>query len=181
MKKIKVYLLIGLAMIIGVLVLNSAVASTADDKQLKMALTYNFARYTEWPDTLTSETLNFCIFENENLAKVFNKLVGKTIEGRKIIVSNVSLKYTDEKEITSCQLLFIDSRERNKISIILALITGKPILTVGQIPDFIDSGGIINLYWEDDKLRFEISPTAALRASLKISSRLLQVAKVVNN
>jgi hypothetical protein len=53
-------------------------------------------------------------------------------------------------------------------------------LTVGETEGFAVQGGIINLTVEEDKVHFEINPVAAERAGLKISSKLLSMAKIVN-
>jgi hypothetical protein len=51
-----------------------------------------------------------------------------------------------------------------------------PLLTVGESPDFLRDGGIINFVMQDGKVRFEINQEAASRAQLRISSRLLRLA-----
>ena len=55
-----------------------------------------------------------------------------------------------------------------------------PILTVGETPRFIEQGGIVNFFLENGKVRFEINRSAAERSGLRISSRLLQLAKIVD-
>jgi hypothetical protein len=51
------------------------------------------------------------------------------------------------------------------------------VLTVGESPDFLRQGGIINFVLEDGKVRFEINQDAATQADLRISSRLLRLAR----
>jgi hypothetical protein len=53
----------------------------------------------------------------------------------------------------------------------------QPVLTVGESPDFVRQGGIINFILEEGKVRFEIDPANAERARLRISSRLLRLAR----
>ncbi|HEU5335061.1 MAG TPA: YfiR family protein, partial [Terriglobales bacterium] len=55
-----------------------------------------------------------------------------------------------------------------------------PVLTVGDSGDFLPLGGVINFVVEQDRVRFEISLAAAQRQRLKISSKLLAVARVVD-
>ena len=57
---------------------------------------------------------------------------------------------------------------------------GMPILTVGETPRFIEQGGIVTFFLENGKVRFEINRSAAERSGLRFSSRLLQLAKIVD-
>jgi hypothetical protein len=53
----------------------------------------------------------------------------------------------------------------------------RPILTVGESETFLRAGGIVNFFMDDGKVRFEINQDAASRAQLRISSRLLRLAR----
>ena len=52
------------------------------------------------------------------------------------------------------------------------------LLTVSDIKGFAAAGGVIELFAEDGKMRFEINTRAAQRAGLRISSQLLKLARV---
>lgn len=55
------------------------------------------------------------------------------------------------------------------------------MLTVGEDGVFTQCGGIINFVKEDNRVRFEVNVSAAERAGLKISSRLLALARIVRS
>lgn len=55
----------------------------------------------------------------------------------------------------------------------------RPILTVGDATDFTQAGGIIQFVIVEDTVRFEINLEAAERVGLKLSSRLLALARNV--
>jgi hypothetical protein len=61
----------------------------------------------------------------------------------------------------------------------LAELDSRAVLTVSEIEGFAQSGGNINFYLEDKKVRFEINPTAARREGLKVSSQLLSLGKII--
>jgi hypothetical protein len=46
-------------------------------------------------------------------------------------------------------------------------------LTVSDMPDFINNGGMIQFVLKDNKARFEVNLVAAEKAGLTISSQLL--------
>jgi hypothetical protein len=50
---------------------------------------------------------------------------------------------------------------------------------IGEIAGFAKRGGIINLVLEDNKVHFEVNVEAAKEADLTISSRLLALARIV--
>jgi hypothetical protein len=50
---------------------------------------------------------------------------------------------------------------------------------VGEMPGFLEAGGIMNFLMEDNKVRFEVNAAAAKHAKLKIRSQLLRLAKRV--
>jgi uncharacterized protein DUF4154 len=67
------------------------------------------------------------------------------------------------------------SRRRNEV---LNAVGKAPVLTVGEGLDFLRSGGIIRFLKSGNRIRFEINPDAAARASLHLSSRLLRLAEI---
>jgi len=77
-----------------------------------------------------------------------------------------------------CHILFISKSEDKRISAILQSInTG--ILTVSDIGLFIEHGGIIGFIIVDNKVKFEINLKASEKAGIKISSKLLKLAKSI--
>ncbi|MDX2032500.1 MAG: YfiR family protein, partial [Blastocatellia bacterium] len=60
---------------------------------------------------------------------------------------------------------------------IVESLKGASVLTVGEMEQFNQQGGIINFLMEENKVGFEINANAAEQARLKISSKLLVLAK----
>jgi hypothetical protein len=78
-----------------------------------------------------------------------------------------------------CHIVFIPVTEKDQAARIVKSLRGSGTLTVGECEGFAVRGGIINFTLEGGNVRFEINRLAAERAGLKISSRLLNLAKVV--
>jgi hypothetical protein len=53
------------------------------------------------------------------------------------------------------------------------------VLTIGEIDQFLEQGGVINFVKKEGRIRLEISLDAARLANLQISSKLLNVADAV--
>jgi hypothetical protein len=80
-----------------------------------------------------------------------------------------------------CHLLFIAGAETLAAAGGLDGLKPLPILTVSDGKDFSRATGIIELYVEDGRLRFAINVDAADRSGVRLSSRLLGIARVVRN
>ena len=82
----------------------------------------------------------------------------------------------------TCDMMFIPGTlNRNTLLRIFAAVKTRPVLTVGEMPQFSELGGIINFVNQEGKLRFEINRNASLRQKLKISSHLLKLAIIVDD
>jgi hypothetical protein len=153
----------------------------ASVSQIKAAYLYNFAKLVEWPaeafkDATTPIVLG--LVGAESFGDILDQnMAGRTANGRKLVI--VRLKAGDN--LRACHLLFIGSSEKSRLPQILAGLKGSSVLTVGEIPHFAHSGGIINFFQEEKRVQFEINVEAAERAKLKISSRLLSLAKLVKD
>ena len=89
-------------------------------------------------------------------------------------------EHLDTEENTHV-IVFIAASEKAHVAAILAAAAGHSVLTVGETPGFCQQGGMINLTMKNNRIRFEINPTAATQAGLKISSKLLKLATIVES
>lgn len=152
---------------------------SATEYQIKAAFLFNFVKFVEWPsDSFPSESapLQICVLGQNPLGQELETLTrGKTISGRALEINHVS----SLQRAKTCQLLFVSSSERRRTQEILAAMEGASVLTVGDEEGFARGGGVINFLFENDRVRFEINVDAAARARLKISAKLLALAKLV--
>ena len=61
----------------------------------------------------------------------------------------------------------------------LASLRGSSVLTVADVYGFLDGGGMIQFLTENNHVRFAINVDSATRARLKVSSKLLSLARVI--
>jgi hypothetical protein len=81
--------------------------------------------------------------------------------------------------IDNCQLLFVSRSQTHKLHDVISTLREQPVLTVSDIDNFIESGGIIGFRLIDNKVRFDINTGAAKTAGLSISSKLLTLASTI--
>jgi hypothetical protein len=152
-----------------------------NEYQVKAAFLYNFARYVEWPAaafTSPTDPIRICVLGQNRFGNALDQaLAGKVVNGRPLVVDVVS----NSQASSNCHILFVNSSERKRFLAVLDRIKGSSVLTVGEMPDFTADGGMINLRLEDGKVRFDVNVEAAGQGQLRISSKLLILAKIVKN
>jgi hypothetical protein len=152
---------------------------TMTEYQVKALFLFNFAKYVDWPAaTLPTPDapLIIGVLGQDNLNEDLSRVVdGKSINGHPILIKHI----TTEAEMAGCQILFIGASENSRLEEILGKIAALHILTVGEDEQFWQRGGIINFTLREQRVRLEVNLSAALRAQLQISSKLLSVADVV--
>jgi hypothetical protein len=153
-------------------------AQVAGEYEVKAAFLYNFTKFVEWPPTAFADEkspIQICVFGGNPFGKSLTELTGQEVAGRKLIV----VRTPEMAKLEGCQILFISRSERERVSSILSEVREAPVLTVADTKGFLDDGGIVNFILEGSKVRFEISQEAADRAKIKISSKLMRLAKYV--
>jgi hypothetical protein len=158
---------------------NLSANSTAEEYSVKAAFLFHFAQFVEWPPETFKDAgtpLVYCtIGEDPFHGALDASLSGKMIGARPFQVRHV--KQTNE--LQGCHVVFIGEKEKKLLPAVLELLKRNPILIVGESEHFVQDGGTIGFYLEENKIRFEINLEAAEKAKLKISSRLLTLAKTV--
>jgi hypothetical protein len=154
------------------------VSDVAADVAVKAAFLYNFAKFTEWPALPPGGPLVLCVVGGDAVAAALVETVkGQNISGRALEV----WRPQESSSWRSCHLLFIADAEMRKSTGGLAGIKTLPVLTVSDSKDFSQTGGIIELFVESGRMRFAINMDAAEGSGLRLSSRLLGLAKVTRN
>jgi hypothetical protein len=157
----------------------SAQSNISSEYQVKAAFLFHFAQFVDWPPEAFKDAgapLTYCtVGEDPFRGALDASMSGKTIDGRPVRVLHFKLG----QEVQTCQILFLGAPEKKSLAATLVNLGASPVLTVGESQNFIEQGGMIGFLWEDNKVHFEINLEAAERAKLKISARLLTLAKTV--
>jgi hypothetical protein len=99
----------------------------------------------------------------------------ETWQGAPIRVQRVQ----DVREARDCHLLYVPAASTDRFLASASEVAKRPVLTVGETREFLRRGGMIQLFLDNDKVRFSINQTAADSAGLQVSSRLLRLAREV--
>lgn len=146
--------------------------------QVKAAMIVNFVLFTEWPkDAFPSNDAPLVIgVVGEN---PFGNSLEQLSGGKNVGGHALTVKYfSSAQSIDHCQALFIPKTYNSEVKNILSQMNGQQVLTIGESDNFPWAGGIIRFYLDDNKIHFEINPDGAEQAKLKISSKLMKLARI---
>ena len=175
----------GLAILIGGLLLSTGRAAAQEradipEYEVKSAYLFNFLQYTSWPpDALDAAgDLTLCILGDDPMGDLLPRAIGRRrIDGHTIRIVSVSRPV----EAGRCHAAFIAGRNATSSATWLGSLRGKPVLTVGEGPEFAAEGGMIALVLETGTVRFEVNARALRQANLQLSSRVMRLARAVRD
>ncbi|MFH0755995.1 MAG: YfiR family protein [Bacteroidota bacterium] len=149
--------------------------------EIKAAYLEKFSRFIEWPAPSALSDTSQAFLLGIVGKNPFDHILEEIFNDYKIKNRKVQIKYfSDPEQITSCNLLYISASEKKNISSILTKINENPILTISDTEGFADKGVHINLYVDNNYIRYEINRKALEKSGLKVSSLLLASAKIVH-
>ncbi len=148
---------------------------------IKAAYLYNFGRYVQWPDDAfdgSGAPLVIGVLGPDPFGDALNVVAQtKQVHGRRIVVR----RFASMADYTPCHILFVArSVEPEEQHEAMEKLRGSFGLLVGEAPGFAGEGGAINFFTQQNKIRFEINQKAAAGQGLKISSKLLKLARLVD-
>jgi hypothetical protein len=147
---------------------------------IKALFLYHFLTYIDWPaGTFSSETEPFVIgvFEADPFGPVLDKIAAtKNVAGRPIAI--VRLVSTDK--LLDCHIVFVPgSVDPASQKQVLTLLANSHVLAVGESEDFVELGGAAHFFVEGNKVRFAFNTDVVDQRNLKVSSKLLSLAKII--
>ena len=156
---------------------NRSAAQVPLEYEVKAAFLLNFTKFVEWPASAfpgPDSPFTICILGRDPFGRALDEIVeGESVGGRKLAVRRT--KETPEPQ--ACQVVFVDDGEKEVRKILSGLGTG--VLTIGDGDSFIREGGMIAFVIENRRVRFDIRQSKAEGAGLRLSSKLLSVARIV--
>ncbi len=163
----------------------SLIAETPPDPQvmvdrIKATMIYKFLYYVEWPQANSkteSADLAIGVIGSVSNFETLRTFSGRMIKDHMLVVKHI----TDLNNVRDCDVLFVSKVTTFSAGQVISATGDASTLLIGDMEDFIDAGGMINFFLDkQDRVQFEVNIKAVQRAGLRISSRLLKLAKHVN-
>jgi hypothetical protein len=157
-------------------------ARAESEYDVKAAYLFKFTKFVEWPATaFASAQAPFVIgvVGRDSFAGGLDRLIeGNTTGDRRLEVRHLSA--SDTAGLRGCQMIFVTAAEERRLGSILSALQGRPVLIVGESEGFASAGGMLGFALRESRVGIEVNSAAARQARLKISSQLLNIAKIVN-
>lgn len=148
------------------------------EQKIKAGLVYNLLKYTTWPKESPLEInkqLRICIYGEDPFNGYLAPLEGRTAQQVPIFIRQIK----STKDVEQCNVIIVHQQQAQQLSELLDVIKGKNILTVSDIEQFAQLGGMIELAKEGDKISLYINKSAVTQAGLSIQDPMLKLAKIV--
>lgn len=130
----------------------------------------------DWPDSVGG-TVRLCLLGASPFGKAFDPIRGQPVKDRKFDVTTID----SPAAVPDCHMIYVPHSQEKNLDKVLAKARGNGILVVSDSEGFARRGSMINLYLEDEKVRFEINLQSIEASSLKVSSKLLMLGKAPNS
>lgn len=170
------------ALLVALLAWSPATAGAQQAEAVRAAFVLNFLKFAEWPAAAAPDSsllVIAAIGDDAQSAALSAGLEGKEIQGRRLSVRVFADAEQWRRDGQTCQALYITPGAADAWRGLRAEVTSRPVLTICEMPGFCEQGGILNLYEEDHRIRFQANPGAADQAGLKLRSTLLTLATIV--
>jgi hypothetical protein len=157
-----------------------AAPARADVNRAKANLLHNIARFVEWPGLAAGQDtpLVFTIIgEDELAAELAGVLSTKSVNGHPVFVRFARRP----QDARGSQILYLAASEAGRLEAVLAAVDTSAVLTVSDAPGFAANGGMVGFSTEGERVRFEVNLARAERTGLKLSAKLLSLARLVTS
>ena len=149
--------------------------------QVEAAFLFNFAKFVTWPDDAferSGSALIIGVLGEDPFGAVLEETVrDKTVMGKKLTVK----RFVRVQDAVNSHILFLSSSEESQLLTLLKVLEKATVLTVSDMEQFAERGGMVAFTVEDQKVRFNVNVEAVERAGLKMGSQLLKLARIVSD
>jgi hypothetical protein len=158
------------------------------EQKIKAGLVYNLLKYTEWPkiaavqsDKKSAEvsniaTLQICLFGDDPFDGYLSPLEGRTAQQATISIIHI----TQVQQTERCSAVIIHRNQAHQLTQLLQFLRGKNVLTISDIAQFAEQGGMVEMTRQDEKVALHINKDSLDNAKLNIDARMLKLATIVS-
>jgi hypothetical protein len=154
----------------------AAAGQALTEAQAKAGFLYNCAMFVAWPAAASSrDEVVIGVLGDDAVSAIVADMQGQKVNGRTLRVLPVS----SLDRLDGFHILFVAGDNARANRDLVARIGSAPILTVGETDNFTAAGGVVRLFTDQGRLRFEINMTRAEGAGLRVSAKMLGLARIV--
>lgn len=149
-----------------------------DENNLKVAFVYNFAKYTQWPalsPPIKAKSFLICVLGHINFSRQLAEIDGAAIDSERITVHYLN----NLSDVARCRILIFGGLEKHVQKTALDAVVSLSVLTLSDLPEFINAGGMIEMFRDNTRLRFKINHERMIARGIVLSSKVLRLATII--
>lgn len=168
-------------MIVGAALMAAAQPRFSTEYDIKAAVLFNLGQFVDWPPSAfagpESPLVIGVLGQNP-----FGRSLDRAVEGEMIQNRRLTVRYGESLEaLGPCHILFISRSEARRLPGIFNALKGRGTLTVSDMGQFAQAGGMVNLVTAGDRVRMVVNAPQIEAAGLRASSKLLRIAELVTS
>lgn len=151
----------------------AAQPQASSEPDVKAQIVYRVLLFVTWPPERlpAGQPLELCFFDDDALSDALGRLNGQPVHGRALRVRKVALEHA-----AACHAVYVGRRADVAVAQARAA-----VLLVGDSLGLVDQGVMLNLQTEGGRVAFDVGLSAARRAGLQFSAKLLRLARYVKD
>jgi hypothetical protein len=153
-------------------------AEAFEEYHIKAAFLYHFSNFVDWPASTFEATkghLRICVMGKDPFGQSLDAtLANKSVRDHPFEIR----RNPPTTELQHCHLLYLPASASSQIRALRHQVAKENVLTVGETLDFMRQGGMVQLFVDNQKIRFAVNTDVVNQANLKVSSKLLRLANI---
>lgn len=144
--------------------------------QIKAAYIYKILQFVSFPDNAfhIEGVLNVCVLGEDRFGPALDEIDGAGIPQG--IINVVRLQDgSGQLPLSDCNALYLVESERSNVQSILSRVDSRKTLTIGEFSPFILDGGLIELFVQNDTIRFKINQELVKETDFQVAAQLIQL------
>lgn len=149
-------------------------AQPASEAAVKAGFVFNFIKFTQWPAGRdgAAAPIRLCAPSAQPLEGQLAALNGRNV-GSRVIDVRTSVAPGEWRQ---CDVLFLGEDDAGRLATLPQRLANAPVLTLGDVPGFVEAGGMIGLRVEASRVRFDVNLNSAQLSGLMLNSQMLKLA-----
>lgn len=145
---------------------------SVSEDDVKAAVLYHLTQFVDWPGENNGDVYRICVAGDNATSTALEHLTqGRLVKSHPIRIERIS----GPMGARGCQILFITACAKPRLVQYLMSVRDSGILTVGEQPGFLESGGMIELFFQGQHVGLTLSSETMQRSHLIVSSKLLRL------
>lgn len=148
----------------------------APEAELKAAIFLNMLLFVDWPSPAGQrpERLTVCYLEPSPVSAALEQFGDKLLKGKPLQVKRLELG-----SLGTCQALYLSPSDAPAWSDLVTKWQTSGVLLMGDSPGYLQRGVMLNLALDQGRVVFDVDLRAARVAGLTLSSKMLRLARQV--